>query len=59
VDKKEAKATLKAFDDKWEEWTQLKKDNPDSPTLYEIHRAVYIYYPPFQEAIDKLEKLLR
>jgi hypothetical protein len=58
-DKEEAKAALKEFEDKWEEWTQLKKDNPDSPTLYEIHRAVYIYYPPFQESIDKLEEMVK
>ncbi|MEK9613643.1 MAG: hypothetical protein VW080_06935 [Flavobacteriaceae bacterium] len=56
-DIKEAKATLKEFDYKWEEWTQLKKDNPDCPTLYEIHKAVYINIPPFQEAIDKLKAI--
>jgi hypothetical protein len=58
-DSEEAIASLKEFNDKWEEWTQLKKNNTDCPTLYEIHRAVYIYFPPFQESIDTLEDLIK
>lgn len=37
---------------------KIKNDNPDCPTLYEIHRAVYTHYPPFQESIDKLDKII-
>jgi hypothetical protein len=58
-DKKEAESTLQEFNDKWDEWTELKKNNPDCPTLYEIHRAVYIHYPPFQESIDKMKELIK
>ena len=58
-DKMEAESTLQEFNDKWDEWTELKKNNPDCPTLYEIHRAVYIHYPPFQESIDKMKELIK
>ncbi len=56
-DKKEAESTIKEFDNKWEEWTELKKNNPDCPTLYEIHRAVYIHYTAFQESIKKIKNI--
>lgn len=58
-DKIQAETAYNAFNDKWNEWTQLKKDNPDCPTLYEIHRAVYVEHPPFQESIERLEDLIK
>ena len=57
LDKEMIKATMVAYDDKWAEWTFLKKQNPNCPTLYEDYRSVYCG-PPFQVSLDILKALI-
>ncbi len=45
------------YENKWEEWVTLKKNNPACPTLYEDHRAVHCG-PPFKTSLDNLINLV-
>jgi hypothetical protein len=55
---------IRAYDRLWEEWQQLKADNPDCPTLYSDSFVKYVGYPyttgvkgpelkPFREALER------
>ena len=57
LDKEMIIAAINAYENKWEEWTSLKKNNPSCPTLYEDHRAVHCG-PPFQTSLNKLKDLI-
>lgn len=48
---------INAYEDKWEEWVNLKRNNPNCPTLYEDHRSVHSG-PPFQTSLSKLKDLV-
>lgn len=50
--------TIDAYKNKWKEWTSLKKNNPNCPTLYEDHRSVHCG-PPFQTSLVKLQEIIR
>jgi hypothetical protein len=57
IDKAYAQKCIASYHQKWEEWVQLKKENPCCPTLYVDHEAVHCG-PPFQTSIKKLEQLI-
>lgn len=56
IDKSKARKIVNAYNAKWNEWTDLKKNHACCPTLYEDWRAVHINNP-FQESLKKLESL--
>ena len=53
-----AKAAVEAYEKSFEEWRQLKRDNPSCPTLYVDHVSKHVG-PPFRTAVlDPLKKRL-
>ncbi len=57
LDKKAAKAAVAAYEKAFNEWRQLKRDNPCCPTLYVDHESVHCG-PPFQNILKPLKKRL-
>ncbi|SDW31946.1 hypothetical protein SAMN05444411_101474 [Lutibacter oricola] len=57
--KEEAKLILDTYDQKWNEWRALKKNNSCCPTLYVDYEATHCQgNKPFITSIKKLEQLL-
>ena len=57
LDKEMIIAAINAYENKWDEWTLLKKQNPNCPTLYEDHRSVHCG-PPFQTSLVRLKETI-
>lgn len=57
LDLNAATAAVDAYEKAFEEWRQLKRDNPCCPTLYVDHEAVHCG-PPFQNVLRSLKKRL-
>ena len=58
LDENAARAAVEAYEKSYEEWRQLKRDNPSCPTLYVDHEAKHVG-PPFQTVLQPLKKRLR
>jgi hypothetical protein len=58
IDKTYAQKCIDTYEQKWEEWFQLKKENPSCPTLYIDHWSVHCG-PPFQTSLDSLKGLIQ
>lgn len=57
---KEAKYILKSYQQKWDEWHQLKKENANCPTLYVDYEAIHCQgNRPFVVSINRLEQLIK
>ncbi|RIJ46507.1 hypothetical protein D1614_18805 [Maribellus luteus] len=59
VDMEVAAKLYNDFDEKWQEWEELKKKNANCPTLYEINNSIYCGYPPFTHSLQKLESIIK
>lgn len=58
-DSKEAKYILKRYQQKWDEWHQLKRKNANCPTLYIDYEAIHCQgNKPFVVSINQLEQLI-
>ncbi len=57
LDENAARAAVEAYEKSYEEWRQLKRDNPSCPTLYVDHEAKHVG-PPFQTVLQPLKKRL-
>jgi len=57
LDQETAKAAVTAYENAYEQWRQLKRDNPCCPTLYVDHESVHCG-PPFQTVLGPLKKRL-
>jgi len=57
LDKDAAIAAVAAYEKAFDEWRQLKRDNPCCPTLYVDHESVHCG-PPFQKVLKPLKKRL-
>ena len=58
-DANEAKLILKTYDEKWDEWLDLKRNHTCCPTLYVDYASDHCQgNEPFNVSIDKLKKLL-
>ena len=58
INKVYAQKCINAYEQKWKEWVQLKKDNPSCPTLYIDDWSEHCG-PPFQTSLDKLKNLIQ
>jgi hypothetical protein len=52
-----ARAAVSAYEKAYEQWRQLKRDNPCCPTLYVDHESVHCG-PPFQQVLGPLKRRL-
>ncbi|GIZ09637.1 hypothetical protein [Flavobacterium sp. UMI-01] len=60
LDRNEAQLIVKNYKAKWDEWTKLKKENANCPTLSVDYESIHCEGNlPFIKSIEKLEELLK
>lgn len=57
INKTDADTAVRNYEAKWKEWTELRKEYPACPTLYQDEVAVHCG-PPFQTSLNKLKQLI-